>query len=255
MTLSHQLSFQLYSAREFPPLSDQLQILAALGFKNVEPFGGLYADARGLKEALDRNGLCANSGHFDLLTIEADPKATVEIANILGTQIIVAPWLDEQHRPTDIAGWKDFGTRLSKLQAYFSAEGLVFVWHNHDFEFRTLPDGSMPIDHILGGNSVGLELDVAWVVRAGHDPVAWINKFADRLVSVHVKDIAPAGQNASQDGWAHLGQGVIDWKAIWPAIERSKATLAILEHDRPQDWKAFVSESAAAFRVLAGDVA
>ena len=47
MALEHPLGFQLYSARNFPPLEDQLRTLAALGYTDVEPFGPLYADAVG----------------------------------------------------------------------------------------------------------------------------------------------------------------------------------------------------------------
>jgi hypothetical protein len=32
-------SFQLYSARNFPPLSDTFELLASLGYKSVEGFG------------------------------------------------------------------------------------------------------------------------------------------------------------------------------------------------------------------------
>jgi hypothetical protein len=40
-------SFQLYSSRNFPPLADQLGVLSALGYANVEPFGGLHCAYRG----------------------------------------------------------------------------------------------------------------------------------------------------------------------------------------------------------------
>ncbi len=36
------LGFQLYSARNFPPLSDVLKKLSAAGYKHVEGYGGIY---------------------------------------------------------------------------------------------------------------------------------------------------------------------------------------------------------------------
>jgi sugar phosphate isomerase/epimerase len=250
MSLDHKLSFQLYSAREFPPLADQLATLASLGITNVEPYGDLYQDTPGLKASLDANGLSASSGHFDLPMIESDPAAAVAIANTLGMKIIIAPWLEEEDRPTDAAGWKAFGARLAHLHSIFLAAGLDFGWHNHDFEFTPLADGTMPIEHLLEDNDVGLELDIAWVVRAGIDPLPWLSRYSDRLLAVHVKDIAPTGENLDQDGWAHLGKGTVDWKAIWPAVAATKVRLAILEHDQPLDWRLFAEESAAALLAL-----
>lgn len=250
MSLDHRLSFQLYSAREFPPLADQLATLAALGFTNVEPYGDLYRDIDGLKAALNANGLSAMSGHFDLPMLERDAPGAIAIANTLGMKIIIAPWLEQADRPRDAAGWKALAARLAKLHAVFSAAGLTFGWHNHDFEFTPLADGTMPIEHLLEGNDVGLELDVAWVVRAGVDPLPWLSRYSDRLLAVHVKDIAPAGENVDQDGWAHLGKGTVDWKAIWPAVAATKARLAILEHDQPLDWRLFAEESAATLLAL-----
>lgn len=251
MSLSYPLSFQLYSSREFPPFDAQFAALAGLGYTNVEVFGPLYADPKSLRASLDTNGLTALSGHFDMSLLLSDPDKVIEIAKIVGIEIIVAPWIDVADRPTDAAGWKALGARLAKLQKTFAAAGLGFAWHNHDFEFRQLPDGSFPIDHILGGNSVDLEIDVAWIVRAGVEPGPWIEKFSDRIAVVHVKDVAAEGQNAEQDGWADLGQGIVDWRGLWPAIKQSGTRLAILEHDRPGDWLRFARNSGAAYRALA----
>lgn len=252
MPLDHVLSFQLYSSRSFPPVEEQLRQLAALGFTNVEPYGDLYADAEGFRGLLDENGLAAFSGHFDLSMLENDLPTAVEIATVLGITLIVAPWLEPEDRPTDAAGWKTLGVKLATISDALASHSLKLAWHNHDFEFEALPDGSMPIAHLLDGNDVALELDIAWVVRAGVDPLHWIERYADRLMAVHVKDIAPAGQNLDQDGWTNVGTGVIDWETLWTLLPRTNARVAVLEHDEPKDWIDFARISAAAVNRLAG---
>ena len=250
MRAAYPLSFQLYSAREFPPVEEQLPVLARLGYKNVEPFAALYEAPERFRSLLDENGLTALSGHFDLAMLEAEAGRAVDIARVLGIEIIVAPWLNPEDRPADAEGWKAIGRRLAMLDERLSAAGLAFAWHTHDFEFLALPDGTFPIEHLLEGNTVGLELDVAWVVRAGGNPVAWLKKYADRIVAVHVKDVAGEGQNGEQDGWADLGYGTIDWTSIWPAVTATRARLAILEHDKPVDWHRFAQRSAVEFKAL-----
>jgi sugar phosphate isomerase/epimerase len=244
MALDHILSFQLYSSREFPPVADQLETLAALSFTNVEPYDDLYEDLDGFAEALARNNLKATSGHFSLSMLEAEPDRAVAIATRLGMRFIIAPWLDPEDRPVDAEGWKTLGARLEALRARFAESGFQLAWHNHDFEFSKLADGSYPIEHLLDGNAVGLELDIAWVARGGEDPTVWLKRFSDRIVAVHVKDIAPAGENLDQDGWTDVGKGVVDWAGLWPLVKTTSARLAVLEHDQPADWRSFAENSA-----------
>ncbi|MFQ5624330.1 MAG: sugar phosphate isomerase/epimerase, partial [Paracoccaceae bacterium] len=62
-------SYQLYSSRNFPPLSRSFAMLAAAGYRKVEGYGGLFSGLTALAEvraALDTSGLRMASGHFDL---------------------------------------------------------------------------------------------------------------------------------------------------------------------------------------------
>jgi sugar phosphate isomerase/epimerase len=65
---------------------------------------------------------------------------------------------------------------------------------------------------------------------------AELSRYADRLIAVHAKDLAPAG-TVAEDGWADVGAGIIDWRGIWPLIDRSKARVLVVEHDNPADWR------------------
>ncbi|WP_181704271.1 sugar phosphate isomerase/epimerase family protein [Chthonobacter albigriseus] len=252
MALEHTLSYQLYTSRNFPPLEAQLKTLARLGYTNVEPFSAVYGDVPALKAALDANGLSCVSGHFALDLMEKDLDAAVAIARTLGISIMVAPWLPPEQRPTDAAGWIALGERLGAVADKLKPLGFTLAWHNHDFEFVALPDGSMPIRHVLAHPSVMLELDVAWVARAGADPQQWLREYADRIVSVHVKDIAPAGQNADEDGWADVGDGVVPWAALWADVVKTAARITVAEHDNPSDYERFAARSAAAIKSFKG---
>ena len=54
-------SFQLYSARNFPPLAQTLQLLAKTGYRQVEGYGGLYPQLEELQQALQASGLTMGS--------------------------------------------------------------------------------------------------------------------------------------------------------------------------------------------------
>jgi sugar phosphate isomerase/epimerase len=237
-------SFQLYSARNFPPWSRVLNQLAGAGYGQVEGFGGVYFDPAALRAELDRNGLTMPTGHFSLDMLENDLDGACRIARTLGMTTIICPFLAAALRPDSAAGWRGFGERLAKVGAAVDARGLAFAWHNHDFEFAPLPDGSTPMAHLLAAApEIGWEIDVAWVIRGGTDPLPWIDREARRIVAVHVKDIASPGQGVGEDGWADVGHGTVDWPGLLTALRSSAARFYVMEHDNPADLERFARRS------------
>ena len=79
--------------------------------------------------------------------------------------------------------------------------------------------------------------------RAGASPTDWTEKYAHRLIAVHMKDVAPEGECTDEDGWADVGHGVIDWRAVMPAVDASAARLLVMEHDNPADDARFARRS------------
>lgn len=243
------IGFQLYSARNYP-LSDVLRKVSALGYKQAEGYGSLYTDPKALRAELDANGLTMPTAHISLGDLE-DTAKTLKLAETLGIKVVVCPWLAPDQRPTSADGWKKFGDKLQKIGKPFQDAGLGFGYHNHDFEFATY-DGRYAMDLLLeAAPAVNVEADVAWIVRGKADPAPWLEKNGDRIVAVHVKDIAPAGENASEDGWADAGHGVVPWKTLWPIVRnKTKAAYFIAEHDNPSDIDRFASRSIAFIKSL-----
>lgn len=237
-------SYQLYSSRAFPPLEDTLKMLRACGYAQVEGFGGVYGDPKTLREALDRNGLKMTSGHFGIDMLEKEPDRVLDIARTVGMEAIYCPHVAADQRPSDGAGWREFGKRLATAGKRFADAGFIYGWHNHDFEFKALPDGSVPQSLILeAAPDLTWEMDVAWVVRGGADPIDWIRRFADRITAVHVKDIARPGEKQDEDGWDDVGHGTMPWKSIWAELAKTPARLFVMEHDKPNDHARFARRS------------
>lgn len=247
------MSMQLWSTRGDDPLRDQLAFLKGLGFTDAQPFHDQYEDVVALKSALAEFGMSTRSGHFNFAMFDGDAAPVITAAKALGMELVVAPWLDEEDRPSDVAGWQALHSRLAEIKAKMAAEGLRFAWHNHDFEFMQLPDGSYGIEHLLG-DDIDFAVDIAWIAKAGLDPVPWLRRYAGRIPAVHVKDMAPAGENEDQMGFADVGHGVMDWKAIWSVLDEIAVPLRIAEHDLPGDWRRFAERSAATLKDLRGEI-
>ena len=243
------ISYQLYCSRNFPPLTDTLAMLAKAGYAEVEGYGGLYADPAALAAQLNSVGLAMTSGHFNLDMVENDPATAIATARTLGIKKVFVPYIVADQRPTDAAGWAAFGARLAKMGKPVTDAGLVFGWHNHDFELLDLGGGETALDHIANAG-VKLELDLGWVRVAGHDPVAWIGKYANQISAVHMKDIARDGEATDEDGWADVGQGIMDWAAVKGALDAAGITHMVAEHDNPKDHTRFATRSLATLKAL-----
>jgi sugar phosphate isomerase/epimerase len=239
----YQISFQLYSARKFPPLEHQLEALAAIGYDAVEPYGAVYEQSpSGFRAMIDAAGLACPSAHMPLAGLDSDRDRCIDVAQTLGLQLAVVPFLQPAERPSDTEGWRAVGRRLAEHAAGFAAAGMKLAWHNHDFEYEALPDGSRPLEHLLAAPGVLWEADIGWIVRAGAEPRRSLAEFSGKIAAFHVKDVAPSGIYA-EDGWADVGTGRIDWRALWPAMSASPARLLVCEHDNPSDWWRFAQRS------------
>ena len=247
-----EFSYQLYSSRNFPPMSGTLSMVAGAGYTQVEGFGGMFGDTTetaALAADLKTNGLTMPTVHLGLDMVESDPQGVISLAKALGISQVFVPHLSEAQRPTDAGGWAEFGRYLSALGAPLRGAGLGFGWHNHDFEFAAFSEDGTPFEAMMdAAPEVLIELDIAWVQMAGHDPVAWINRYGDRIVAVHVKDIAPAGTCEDEDGWADVGHGIMDWASINAALAGTAVATRVMEHDNPNDDRRFAARSIAAAR-------
>ena len=247
-------SYQLYSSRNFPPMAKTFEMVSKTGYTAVEGYGALYADEAAVaatRAGLAATGLTMPTGHFGLEQLETEVDKVLAIARALKMERLYCPYLMPEDRPTDAAGWTAFGARLQKAGAPYKAAGYGFGWHNHDFEFKPLADGSIPQDRLFeGGPGLEWEMDVAWVIRGGADPLAWIARYKDRITAAHVKDIAPEGENADEDGWSDVGHGTVAWPVILAALRKIGVRHLVMEHDNPKEDARFASRSIASVKAF-----
>ena len=69
------------------------------------------------------------------------------------------------------------------------------------------------------------EIDTYWVQHGGEDPAEYIRKMPGRTPLIHIKDMAEDG------AFAEVGEGVLDWEAIFEASEAGGAAWYIVEQD------------------------
>lgn len=102
---------------------------------------------------------------------------------------------------------------LDEVAHRATAAGLIPTYHPHLGSLAETPD---QIDALLRTSSIHLCADVAHLAAGGGDPVAIIDRYADRLGYVHLKDYDPR-----TGGFVPLGEGLIDMDGVVDAVVRS----------------------------------
>lgn len=231
-----------------------LEQVKAIGYEGVE-FAGLFGnDPVQVKEWCDEIGLVPVSAHVALSEMRADIDKVIADYSTIGCQFIVVPYLETEDRP----GTENFENTLADIKAFAEKAkeaGLQMLYHNHDFEFVEMPDGTFGLDYMyntIPADLLGAELDLCWVKYAGQDPCGYVTKYADRESVVHMKDFYAAGK-VEGDPYALIGQdgdnveespetafefrpvamGMQDVPAIIKAVKGTDIKWIIVEQDEP----------------------
>ena len=116
-----------------------------------------------------------------------------------------------------------------------AAAGKLLMYHNHNIEFQKF-DGKLVIDTLLESfapDELGFTLDTYWVQMGGADVCDWIEKLADRIPCVHLKDMAVKGWEPIM---APVGEGNLPWGKILATLEKcGKTKYLLVEQDVCQE--------------------
>lgn len=121
---------------------------------------------------------------------------------------------------------------LLKTLAICKEHGIEANLHNHTYEVKDhLHDLKGTLSRVP---QVKLGPDINWLIRAGVDPVSFIETYGDRIVYLHIRDQDQAGT------WTEtVGSGVTDFDAIANALKKIKFQgMAAIELAFPNDFVA-----------------
>lgn len=232
------LSIQLYTLRELGDLDRILEAASHAGFRYVEMIGSHLDDPAKTLRRLETHGLQASSSHVGLDQLREKSEAIIDAAEALSIDELYMPAVPFDDRDMDAAGWRALGVELGDIAEDFLVQGKHLGYHNHDWELKPKEGDKTALELLFeaaGDSPLTWQADVAWLVRGGADPETWLARYTDRLRSAHVKDIAKAGENTDQDGWADVGHGTLDWTILWQVCRAQGAGWMVVEHDKPAD--------------------
>ena len=243
---------QLYTVRDVLPKDTPgtLKQLHEIGFREVETAGFGKYSAKEFRQLLDDAGLKAPSAHLRLN--EPDLGPVFEEATVLGAHFATSSSLATGNMPPRPAGvpmaplgldaFTKLAAQMNDIGAKAKAAGLQYAYHNHNYEFEKMPDGTYGYDVLVNHtdhNLVKFEIDCGWMCAAGADPVAYFTRYPGRFKMVHVKEFqAMKSPSISLEGSGRpkgtdLGQGFIDYKRIFAAGKKAGIEHAFSEQEDP----------------------
>ncbi|MEO8955623.1 MAG: sugar phosphate isomerase/epimerase [Ktedonobacteraceae bacterium] len=224
-----QVALQLYTVRDETKLdfAGTLRRVAQIGYAGVEFAGYGNLSSPEMSALLAETKLKAASTHLALAALEGPQlSASLQYCQDIGCSFIVLPSLPKESRTPE--GIKALAPRLNAIGRQCQQHGITFAYHNHDFEFAKV-DGLYLLDYLLQAtdpSSLKIELDIYWAAYAGVDPVSYLQALADRVVLVHLKDMAP------DRSMTEVGKGILNMQQIC-TFAQARGLWGIVEHDHP----------------------
>lgn len=228
---------------KFPPLGLQLLTLHQAFDVNVDPAGMLAAAARAGYAAVEGQSSADPAAFAAALRAQGlahaglhvgggqtrDPAAIRATAALTGTKDVSISGLLDWHKRTP-ADWRESIAAFNACGRALRADGIRVHYHNHDFEFARIDGldltGMELLARELDPDAVDFCIDVAWVLRGGADPAAFLRQLAGRVGYLHLKDW-------NGTAWTPVGQGNVPWEATLAAIgELPAVRWAVVEQDR-----------------------
>lgn len=221
------IGLQLYTLREsfktnVPATLDKVK---ALGFAEIEGGGDYGLGIEKFKELLQERGLKMVSAGFGYEAMKKDITNAVRRAQAFDVKFAMCAWIPHKESGFTEADVRRAAADFNEWGAAFKAAGITFAYHPHGFEFRPLKEGDerTHFDLLVAETKpalVSFEMDVFWVTHPGQDPVKLLEKYPNRWVMMHLKDLrrgAPTGIHtgrAPHTDDVPLGTGQVNWPAV-----------------------------------------
>jgi inosose dehydratase len=224
-------------------LAEAIRDCAELGYAGTETWGGTYdwweRERPGALRTLLRDHGIVMACLFQFgdwtdsaaaATLLADGQRWASAVCALGGNVLMlVPGPRRQEQPYSLDEFKQMAESMNAVGRAAGNEGAIAAMHPH---WGTVAESRLEIDvllDLLDPASVGFAPDTAQIAKGGADPIPAIERWADRIRHVHLKDLSPqwdemraaGGPLRSPEGYVELGQGLIDFRPLLPILDRA----------------------------------
>ena len=222
-SVPYQLGMASYTLRAFP-MEQAIEMTKRLGLTRIA-FKDFHlkmdATPAQIAETVARvkdAGLELYGGGVIYMKSEAQVDRAFEYAKAAGMKLIIG-----------VPNYELLAYTSKKVQEY----DIPVAIHNHGPDNPLFPTPQSAYERIAGlDRRIGLCIDAGHTQRSGIDPSESAERYADRLLDVHIKDVSAA---TAQGRTVEIGRGVIDIPKLLRTLKRINfaGTLA-LEYEKDE---------------------
>ena len=205
-----------------------LKKIRELGIVDVE-FSNLFGyEAGALRKLLDSHGISCSSFGVSYEELMSNTHTVAENALHLGAKYVRVASIPRQDGMFALGDAQKAVTDFNRVGKILKEQfGLVFIYHNHGFEFVPYENRTL-YDYLMENTEpvyVSFELDILWAFFPGQNPVALLEKYGPRYKALHLKDLRKgvvgdlSGKTPKANDVA-LGTGQLDIPTILKVAKR-----------------------------------
>ena len=208
--------------------------IAALGFRGIQLRANAikeFTSAVELRDLLEKHQLkmvALSSGGVRIdPAVESDEIArhteNAKFVHEVGGLYLQVTDERPKDRAVTSADYARLGKLITEIGKRTADLGISLGYHNH---MGTLGQSPEEVDRILlaaDPRYAKLELDVAHYFQGGGDPAKAIEKYHDRLLFLHIKDVEPLPNAANPKRnyrFVELGRGRVDLPGVFEALRK-----------------------------------
>jgi len=207
-------------------LAGMLKAMADAGYDGVEMGPPRSPEAKDeLRRLLDEHGLEVLGSHTGYERLDR-LEANLRFLGDFGASLLMISGTGD--RAAGAASYAAAAGVLNDCGRRAAEAGVTLCYHNHSWEFHDAFDEGCGMDILLrelDPACAKLCVDVYWIYDGGRDPAAFLEQWKDRVAVVHLKD-------RKNDTFCEVGQGELDFKAIFEVLGPLGLPWVVTEQDR-----------------------
>ncbi len=198
-----ELSLQLYSIKNYLKengFDKTFETVSKMGYTGVEFYTFGEHSKEEMKALLKKHNLKAVSAHAGDVTER--PEFYIDYMSYLGAKYICCPYANGDTKDV----WLEKAKKLNEAGQQAEKSGMKLSYHNHAHEFSMDFNGENPWDILLNNaEHLYAQPDTYHVISGGYDVYDVLEKYKDKIYTVHFKEIT------ADKGEAAAGDGIIDF--------------------------------------------
>lgn len=196
-------------------------------------------NATEIRAITDKYGIRPVSIQVKPKYVFGDVEGVVKFCEITGCKNVVISMLPFECILGNEKKFYSFIDRLDAQYDIYQKQGITLAYHHHNWEYIRLSNGKTRMQELLSlTEKIKFVHDTYWTARCGVEPAKQIRQFGDRLLGIHLRDLA--FKKKLLDVIPHdttMGEGVIDFAEVLMAAREVGCEYTVIEQktDNPYE--------------------